>query len=60
MLGSVLVFIDNNITFRIMNRPQNKTVKGPAYHWDTLVTGLLIGVSSAFGLPWMVRSCIKG
>jgi hypothetical protein len=54
------VFIDNNITFRIMNRPQNKTVKGPAYHWDTLVTGLLIGVSSAFGLPWMVRSCIEG
>ena len=30
LLGSVLVFMDNNITFRAVNRPQNKVLKGSA------------------------------
>jgi hypothetical protein len=59
MLGMVLIWLDNNITFRLVNSPDHKLVKGTAYHWDTLITGLLIAVVSLFGLPWLVAATVR-
>jgi hypothetical protein len=59
LLVTVLVFLDQNVTVRIVNSPQNGLKKGPAYHLDLLVCGVLIGVSSIFGLPWLVAATVR-
>ncbi|QQR92053.1 MAG: HCO3- transporter [Myxococcales bacterium] len=59
LLFSVLVFLDQNITVRLVNAPQHKLKKGAAYHLDLLVVGVLIGICSLFGLPWMVAATVR-
>ena len=36
---SILFFMDQNISAAMVNSPDNKLVKGNAYHWDLLVIG---------------------
>ncbi|XP_053399229.1 solute carrier family 4 member 11-like isoform X2 [Mercenaria mercenaria] len=50
---SLLFFMDQNISAALVNAPQNKMKKGTAYHWDLLVIGLVNGVLSIFGFPWV-------
>ena len=59
MMGMLLVWLDNNITFRLVNSADHKLVKGTAYHWDTLLTGGFIAVCSLFGLPWLVAATVR-
>jgi hypothetical protein len=56
---TILVFLDQNITVRLINAPEHKLKKGEAYHWDMLVVGVLIGVCSIFGLPWLVAATVR-
>ena len=58
-LATVLVFLSQNITARLVNSPENKLQKGEAYHLDLVVVGGLIGVSSLFGWPWMVAATVR-
>jgi HCO3- transporter integral membrane domain len=58
-LVSILVYLDQNITVRLVNNPDNKLTKGSGYHLDLLVVALLIGVFSLFGLPWMVAATVR-
>ena len=37
----------------MVNSPDNKLVKGNAYHWDLLVIALINGFLCIFGLPFM-------
>ncbi|XP_013791827.2 sodium bicarbonate transporter-like protein 11, partial [Limulus polyphemus] len=50
---SLLFFMDQNISAAMVNNPCNKLKKGPGYHLDLFVVGLLNGFLSLFGLPWM-------
>ncbi|XP_076800727.1 solute carrier family 4 member 11-like isoform X2 [Clavelina lepadiformis] len=50
---SCLFFVDQNVSAAIVNAPANKLKKGPAYHWDLLVIGLINVVLSIFTLPWV-------
>lgn len=59
LLVTVLVYLDQNITARIVNSPDNKLQKGEAYHLDLGVVGILIGVCSMFGLPWLVAATVR-
>ena len=59
MLVSMLVYLDQNITERLVNSPQHKLVDGESYHLDLAVVGLLIGVCSLFGLPWLVAATVR-
>ena len=81
ILGMLLVWLDNNITYRtlgrphcracllaltfnslragIVNSPDHKLTKGTAYHWDTMVTGVFIAITSLFGLPWLVAATVR-
>jgi hypothetical protein len=59
LMGIVLVWLDNNITYRLVNSPDHKLYKGCAYHWDTAVTGVFIAVASLFGLPWLVAATVR-
>ena len=35
LLAFILVFLDDGITWHLINRPDNKLTHGAAYHWDT-------------------------
>lgn len=59
LLVSILVFLDQNVTVRIVQSPENKLQKGSAYHWDLVVVGVLLGVCSLFGLPWLVAATVR-
>jgi hypothetical protein len=56
---TVLVYMDQNITARIVNSPDNRLRKGEAYHLDTAIVGVLIGVCSMLGLPWLVAATVR-
>lgn len=58
ILASILLFLDQNITTRLVNARQHRLMKGPGYHLDLLVVGLLIGIGSLFGLPWIVAATV--
>jgi hypothetical protein len=59
LLCSLLVFLDQNITARLVNSPDNNLQKGEAYHLDLLVVGVLIAACSIFGLPWLVAATVR-
>ena len=50
---SLLFFMDQNISAAMVDSPDNKLVKGNAYHWDLLVIGLINAILCIFGLPFM-------
>ena len=58
LMATILLFLDQNITTRIVNSPGHKLKKGAGYHLDLLVVGLITGVCSIFGLPWIVAATV--
>ena len=59
ILATVLVYLDQNITARLINSRDHKLQKGEAYHYDLAVMGVLIAVCSLFGLPWLVAATVR-
>ena len=59
LLVSVLLFLDQNITVRLVNSPDHKLKKGSGYHLDLAIVALLVGVCSILGLPWMVAATVR-
>lgn len=43
----------------IVNHPSHKLTHGESYNYDTLVVGLMIGINSIFGLPWLVAATVR-
>ncbi len=59
ILGTILVYLDQNITARLVNARDHKLQKGNGYHLDLAVVGGLIGLCSLFGLPWLVAATVR-
>jgi mannitol/fructose-specific phosphotransferase system IIA component (Ntr-type) len=59
LLCSVLVYLDQNITARLVNSRDNNLQKGEAYHHDLAIAGVLLAACSAFGLPWLVAATVR-
>lgn len=58
LLGTILIFMDQQITAVIVNRKENKLKKGCGYHLDLFVLAILIQVCSVMGLPWFVAATV--
>ena len=58
ILGTILIFMDQQITAVIVNRKEHKLNKGCGYHLDLFIVALLIVVCSIFGLPWFVAATV--
>ncbi|XP_023174801.2 electroneutral sodium bicarbonate exchanger 1 isoform X15 [Drosophila hydei] len=58
MLGTILIFMDQQITAVIVNRKENKLKKGCGYHLDLFVLSGLIAICSMMGLPWFVAATV--
>lgn len=52
ILGTILIFMDQQITAVIVNRKENKLKKGCGYHLDLFVLAILIQICTVMGLPW--------
>lgn len=58
ILATILLFLDQNITTRLVNSPDYKLRKGGGYHLDLAVVGLIVLVGSFFALPWIVAATV--
>lgn len=56
---TILVWVNQNITARLVNSPDLKLRKGAAYHYDIALMGVVLGVTSMFGLPWVVGAVVR-
>jgi hypothetical protein len=57
-MATILLFLDQNITARLVNAHEHKLAKGCAFHLDLLVVGVIVGVGSLFALPWIVAATV--
>jgi hypothetical protein len=58
ILATILLFLDQNITTRLVNSPDYKLKKGSGYHLDLAVVGLIVLAGSFFALPWIVAATV--
>ncbi|KIG13092.1 Sodium bicarbonate cotransporter [Enhygromyxa salina] len=58
ILATILLFLDQNISTRLVNAKSHKLKKGPGFHLDLAVVGVITGVCSIFGLPWIVAATV--
>jgi hypothetical protein len=58
ILATILLFLDQNITTRLVNAPDYKLRKGGGYHLDLSIVGLIVLISSLFALPWIVAATV--
>ncbi|CAB9507138.1 Electroneutral sodium bicarbonate exchanger 1 [Seminavis robusta] len=59
ILLTALFFMDQNISVRVVNNPDNKLKKGSAYNLDMVALGLITGLLSLVGLPWMCGATVQ-
>lgn len=59
LLVTVLTFLEQNITARIVNSRDHQLKKGPGYHLDLAVIGVIRFAGSIFGLPWLVAATVR-
>ncbi len=59
LLATLLVYLTQNITARLVNSPENKLRKGAGYHLDLAVVGGMIAGCSLFGLPWLCAATVR-
>lgn len=66
LMATVLLFLDQNITVRLVNNPQYKMEKGrrksnmlDGMHADMLVISMLTFLTSLVGLPWLVAATVR-
>jgi HCO3- transporter family len=65
-MATLLLFLDQNITVRLVNNPRWKMTKGrrpgnmvDGMHADLLVISVMTAVQSLLGLPWLVAATVR-
>jgi hypothetical protein len=66
LMATVLLFLDQNITVRLVNNPQYMMKKGrregnvlDGMHADMLIVSLLTAFQSVIGFPWLVAATVR-
>jgi hypothetical protein len=66
LMAFVLLFLDQNITVRLINNPQYNMEKGrrkgnmtDGMHADLLVIAMLTAFQSVIGIPWLVAATVR-
>jgi len=58
-LAFILIFLDNGITWHLINAPENKITHGHAYNYDTVIIAISVLVNSFMGLPWLCAATVR-
>jgi len=66
LMATVLLFLDQNITVRLVNNPRYKMKKGrrlgnvlDGMHADMLIISILTAATSMVGFPWLVAATVR-
>ena len=59
MLAFILIFLDDGITWHLINHPSNKLSHGEAFNYDTVLIAIFIAVNSIIGFPWLVAATVQ-
>ena len=57
-LAFLLCFLDNGITWHLINHKSHNLKNGEAYNWDLLLNGVFNCVNGLLGLPWLVATTV--
>lgn len=58
LFAAILLYLDQNITSRIINESGEVLRKGRGYHLDLMIIGALTFGFSLFGMPWIVAATV--
>ena len=58
-MSTVLLYMDQNITVRLVNSKAHKLKKGYGLHADMAAIAALTAVCSLLGLPWLVAATVR-
>lgn len=58
ILAFLLCFLDNGITWHLINHPNNNVQHGEAYNYDLCLSGLFNCINGCLGLPWLVATTV--
>jgi hypothetical protein len=58
LLAFVLIYLDNGITWHLINHKHNKLEHGEAYNYDLMLSGFFQVVNGMLGCPWLVASTV--
>ena len=56
---SILLFMETELTGIVLNKKENNLKKGAGYNLDLLVVGLVCGLCSFMGLPWICAAPVR-
>ena len=56
---SILLFMETELTGIVLNKKENNLQKGGGYNLDLLVVGLVCGLCSFMGLPWICAAPVR-
>ncbi|XP_028393241.1 LOW QUALITY PROTEIN: band 3 anion transport protein-like [Dendronephthya gigantea] len=56
---SILLFMETELTGIVLNKKENNLRKGAGYNLDLLVVGLVCGLCSLMGLPWICAAPVR-
>jgi len=56
---SILLFMETELTGVLLNKRKNKLKKGGGYNLDLFMMGILTGLCSILGLPWMCAATVR-
>lgn len=59
LMSTILLFMDQNITVRLIMAKENKLKKGNGIHLDMLVVAVVTTITSLLGMPWMVAATVR-
>ena len=58
VLAFLLCFLDNGITWHLINHKSHKLQHGEAYNYDLMLSGFFNCVNGILGLPWLVATTV--
>lgn len=58
ILAFLLLYLDNGITWHLINHKSHNLQHGEAYNYDLLLSGMFNCVNGMLGLPWLVASTV--
>jgi hypothetical protein len=58
VLGFLLCFLDNGITWHLINHKSHNLKHGEAYNYDLMLSGFFNCVNGILGLPWLVATTV--
>lgn len=59
LMSTILLFMDQNITVRLIMAKENKLKKGNGIHLDMLMVAIVTTITSLLGMPWMVAATVR-